>query len=601
MTAVEVGATSAEATSARRWSYLPELDGIRALAVIAVLLFHFWQGTFTGGFIGVDVFFVMSGFLITAILLAEQRSTGSIALGPFWGRRFRRLVPAVLVLVVACTVGTYLAGGWSARQFADSIGALTWTTNIIETAFGGTRLFLRNPDTVLDHLWSLAIEEQFYLVWPPLLIVMVRRVHSDRARLALTLSAIAASAAVMGRLGVFVAYFRTDARAFELLIGAGLALTGWVLPKGWSAPVAALSIAGLVAVVALAATMSDWMYPWGFLGVSVLAAALVAAASNPSAPVSAALGWGPLRALGRRSYGVYLWHIPVYRILSEAMLGISGVALLVVRLVVLAAVVEASYRFVEQPIRSGRFRPTVTQWVAAYVCVAVTLVPMGFVAAEQVRSQWDSATAPPRVGAGQARVLSYGDGVAFATAIAMQHQHRAAVWSLVDPGCPSVRAGSSPQESALTVSLRAGGKPFVITDECRHWRRRVERATSRFRPDVAVAGFGLVDSLEIRRGGRVLSGAELESTYRAAITDQVRASGARRVVLIRVADPSKLDDPRQRDAADRRVARVAYLAAFDRVVAEHPTVKVLRVDGTPTLDELVASIRRDLPVLIGTR
>ncbi len=555
----------------RRWHYLPALDGVRAVAVIAVVLFHFWPDAFPGGFVGVDVFFAMSGLLITGILMNEHGTTGRIDLGAFWGRRVRRLVPAVVVLVVVTAVATWATGTDSARQLADSIGALTWTTNLVEAVFGGTRVWLHNSDTTIDHLWSLAIEEQFYLVWPLVAVLLFRRVRSTRARVAVVLGLVALSALSMGLVGGIHAYFRTDTRAFELLAGAALALSGWVLGRrpAWMSTV--LGIGGLVGLglfVAFVGPNDEWMYPWGFLLVSLCSVMLVAAASQPPPWMSAVLGSRPLRHLGQVSYGVYLWHIPVQRLLSPGRMGFGGIGLTVVRFAVLAVIVEASFRFVEEPFRKQRLSLRWPQFAGGYLVAGLAILLLVPATARDLDGQWDPIDGPPRNVADRRKVLVVGDlyGAALASRL-RDDDSSSAVWSVAEPGCPGL-LGSGLAPDAI---FDDGGSDLEIGDPayCDHWRERWTRAVERFDPDLVVLASGYWDTLPIRQNGDPVNRPALDSVYRKLVALQVRSlldAGVERqdVIIVSLARWTDVVAPSQRSALDDRGDS---LGAYDEAVA----------------------------------
>lgn len=549
----------------RRWHYLPALDGVRALAVVAVVLFHFWPDTFPGGFVGVDVFFAMSGLLITGILLNEHGTTGRIDLGAFWGRRVRRLVPAVVVLVVVTAIATVLTGTGSARQLADSVGALTWTTNLVETVFGGSRVWLHNSDTTIDHLWSLAIEEQFYLVWPLVAVLLFRRVRAGAARVGIVLGLVAASALAMGLVGGLDAYFRTDTRAFELLAGAALALSGWVLgrrPAWLSSVLGVTGLVGLALFVAFGGPNDEWMYPWGFLLVSLSSVMLVAAAAQPARWMSAVLESRPIRHLGQVSYGVYLWHIPVQRLLSSGRVGFGGIGLTVVRLAVLAVVVEASYRYIEEPFRKQRFALRWPQFAGGYLVAGLALLLLIPATSRDLDGRWDPIDGPPRAG-GRQKVLVVGDlyGSALASRL-REDDDSVAVWSVAEPGCPGLLGTAF----APGVEFDDGGRALEVEDRayCEHWKERWVRGVERFDPDLVVLASGYWDTLPIRQDGSLVNRPALDSLYRKLVAAQVQTlldAGLDRQELIVVA-LSRWDQvvsPAQRSALDDRgEALVAY-------------------------------------------
>lgn len=590
-----VAGPAGDAGRAGRWQYLPALDGIRALAVVAVVLFHYWPDTFPGGFVGVDVFFAMSGLLITGILQSEHRRSGGIDLRAFWGRRVRRLVPAVVVLVVVTAVATVLTGTGSSRQLADSVGALTWTTNLVEAVFGGSRTWLHNSRTTLDHLWSLAIEEQFYLVWPLVAVVLFRRLRSRRAQVGVTMVLVALSALAMGLVGGIHAYLRTDTRAFELLAGAALALSGWVLarPPAWlSGLLAAGGAAGLGVFVALVDPGDEWMYPWGFVLISVCSTALVASAAHPAPWMAAVLQSRPMRHLGQVSYGVYLWHIPVLRLLSSKRMGFEGPALHLVRFVVLALVVEASYRWVEEPFRRGRSALGWRQFAGGYLVAAAALLLLVPATSRDIDEQWDPIDGPPAAAAGATKWMVVGDiyGAAFA---ANASWGDAAVWSLADPGCPGL-LGSGLDDG---LEFDDGGRPLAIEDRpyCEHWRERWTRAVERFDPDAVLVANGFWDTLPLDLDGRPIVGDDLDDLYTDLVDRQVRSLldagvSADSITLVALGNWDDIVDVSQQGQLDERADAVA---AYDRAIAAAVEAHgVGTVSRGQTADDVVSSSLR---------
>jgi peptidoglycan/LPS O-acetylase OafA/YrhL len=271
--------------------YRPALDGLRALAVIAVFAYHAELGWARAGFLGVDVFFVLSGYLITALLLAERRREGRIDLRRFWARRARRLLPAVVVLLAAVAVAVpLLAPDQAARIRADLVAALAYVSNWWLIVGEQSYFEAAGRPPLLQHLWSLAVEEQFYLLWPPVLALAVRR-RSSRRLVKPLLAAAVASAVVMALLfqpysDPSRVYYGTDTRAVALLLGAALAAatTRWQLVDRVSRPGRLmLEAAGLAGVAGLAwaiANVNEFdprLYRGGFLAVALLAAGVVAA------------------------------------------------------------------------------------------------------------------------------------------------------------------------------------------------------------------------------------------------------------------------------------------------------------------------------------
>ena len=379
--------TDAPVETHRPLGYLPSLDGIRALAVAAVFAFHAGFGWATGGFLGVSVFFTLSGFLITRLLLDESFATRSIDLLRFWARRLRRLLPAaivavVLVLVLAATV--LRVSPESVR--GDVLATLGYVANWRFLFSGQSYSALFTAPSPLLHFWSLAIEEQFYLFFPIIVAVIVRVRGRDRARTTLrwvvlggiALSIGATVLAVSAGNGDFV-YYSTITRAAELLAGALLAcsLAGATLPgaagRRWPLPV---GLGAVVAIGFLCVTTSKttgWVTHGGLTLFSLLSVALIAAAL-PRGPFSSVLSIAPLRGLGKISYGVYLFHWPVILWLDADRVGVSGWALAGVQAAVTLAVAITSYYLIERPIRRGGFVHGTAARVAGPIAIAAACI-----------------------------------------------------------------------------------------------------------------------------------------------------------------------------------------------------------------------------------
>ena len=354
--------------------YLPGLDGLRAVAVVAVLLYHAELSWIPGGFLGVDVFFVISGYLITLLLLEEQARRGTISVKGFYRRRARRLLPALyLLLLTVCIVAALFYREELATLRGQVVSALTYSTNWYLIFIGGSYFEQLGRPLVLRHLWSLAVEEQFYLAWPIVMLVMLRRARGRIAPLALTIGVAAAASTVLmavlydaGRDPSRV-YYGTDTRVSTLLIGALLAVF-WrpsALSHGHVRVHRALfDVIGLVALALIVVSFlnvhetSRRLYEGGFLGVALVSALAVAAATHPAAAFGRVLlGNRPLRWIGVRSYALYLWHWPIFvmtRPHVDTPLAAGPVLALRLGLTVLLA--DLSYRLVESPIRRMGFR-----------------------------------------------------------------------------------------------------------------------------------------------------------------------------------------------------------------------------------------------------
>jgi peptidoglycan/LPS O-acetylase OafA/YrhL len=349
---------------------MPGLDGLRAIAVLAVIAYHEQFGWAPGGLLGVALFFTLSGYLITDLLLAQWVTAGGIRLKQFWLRRARRLLPALFVMLAAVTAWVTIADrARLAGLRGPVLAAVTYTSNWYLIAKNQSYFARFAPPQPLDHLWSLAVEEQFYLLWPWLLLLallVLRRAGGKSAKwLAVpTLLLAAGSAVLMAKLyqpGLDPTriYEGTDTRACGLLVGAALAMiwpsrTGASMKRRvWLLDVAAAG--GLVVVgfmIADVGEYSPFLYRGGLAVLALATAAILAAGAVPGSLVGRVLAWAPLRWLGVRSYGIYLWHYPVIVLSSPANSteDLPRAAAQVAASIVLAAL---SWKFVEEPVRRG--------------------------------------------------------------------------------------------------------------------------------------------------------------------------------------------------------------------------------------------------------
>ena len=313
--------------------YQPSLDGIRAVAVVAVLIYHADVRWLPGGFLGVDVFFVVSGYLITSLLVEERRGSMTTDLKRFWLRRAKRLLPALFaMLTVTCAYAAVAVPDALYRLRTDVLAAATYSTNWWLIASKQSYFEALGRPPLLRHLWSLAVEEQWYLLWPLVFVLAMALVRGRTERLVVPI-VLAALASTAWMAIVFDpsgdasrAYFGTDTRASGLLIGAAAAMvwTPWRWPWADRRRLAGLDAIGWLALLALVAVMLRWgqttslLYRGGFLLVSVLSIVVVAVSVHPGATTfRAALSLAPLRWLGSRSYGLYLWHWPVFMVTRQ--------------------------------------------------------------------------------------------------------------------------------------------------------------------------------------------------------------------------------------------------------------------------------------------
>ena len=375
--------------------YLPGLDGLRGISVLAVIVFHHYLvgghevGWAPGGFLGVEVFFVVSGYLITSLLLSERRETGRVSLRQFYIRRARRLLPALFTLlaVVVAFALFFLPDAIGALR-SDALAALTYTSNWWQIAAHRSYIAEAGRPELLKHLWSLAIEEQYYLAWPFVLLVGLRRL-GRRRMLGAIFATVAVSTvllAVLANGSVNGAYYATYTRLSGLLLGSAFAF--FFAPyriRGHPGPGVrvALDAAGALGLAVLLESfgvlrffgLDGFSFPTshtdnlavfrgGFLLVDIATLLVIAAAVHPASDVGRALGCRPLRWIGLRSYSLYLWHYPIFCITRPGLdihrIGIwflsvkyAGWIVFAVRLALSFAAAELSFRYVETPIRKG--------------------------------------------------------------------------------------------------------------------------------------------------------------------------------------------------------------------------------------------------------
>jgi len=415
------------------------LDGVRALGIVLVLLFHGGVSWMGGGFFGVDVFFVLSGFLITGLLLAEFRRQRTIELLRFWGHRVRRLVPALLALLAAlCLYGALLAPSDTLGQLrGDAFATMLYGNNwhLIREGQGYfAGLALPRP---LLHTWSLSIEEQFYVLWPLVVLGVLRLTRSRAVLLGIALVGATASAVEMawlfhGGSGLNRVYYGTDTRAQAVLIGAALAIAlsrplrsrrtssdgeatrlvaDLALGAGARRALGLLGVAALVAVLALAVTTHEsttWVFAGGFALVAALTALLIASVSLvPDGPVARVLSLRAVRYVGAISYGLYLWHWPIFVVLDHGRTGLVGPWLLLLRLAVTLAVSALSFHLLEMPIRRGALRGW-RGWIVAPIGIGAVATAIALVTAGAAPGITDYGTVKPSLAFGKIHYVDRG-------------------------------------------------------------------------------------------------------------------------------------------------------------------------------------------------
>lgn len=574
MTATDATTTAPTASGAAnptsstgRLPHIAALDGLRGVAVGAVLCFHAGFSWASGGFLGVSTFFTLSGFLITSLLLAESDATGTVDLRAFWVRRVRRLLPASLAGMSLALVYATFAADPSAREnlFADVVAGLAYSANWWFLASGQSYAELFASPSPLQHFWSLAIEEQFYLLFPALAAATLGRTGARRRHFGLVLVGLAVAAVavpVLARLDHDVLYYSTPTRAAELLAGALLALglhhDGLLdrLRSDGRAQLAVqtaglVALGGLLALVATVAQGDAWLYRGGLAAFSLASAAVILAALLPGGPLDLVLSARPLVLLGGVSYGVYVYHWPLFLWIDERRTGLEGWPLFLVRLAVTLAVATASARWLEQPVRRGatlaglRPRLLVAPGVAA-VAVAAAVVtatappPVTDFAGAQERLDAlerpadagggvPPMTAPPALTDAELvssdppppRLSVYGDSTALMTAFGLEDWVREGgldatfVPGIARLGCGVGRGGER---------LRAHDVVEPVAPYCNDWDRTWREKVKVFGPTVVVVQVGPWEAMERRLPGDDTWRAPGDPVYDAWLLDEMTAA-----------------------------------------------------------------------------
>jgi peptidoglycan/LPS O-acetylase OafA/YrhL len=620
-------------TSGRGFSYQPALDGVRAIAVIAVLAFHGGLSWATGGFLGVDVFFVLSGYLITGLLLAEHEHSGRIALGAFWRRRASRLLPALLLVVAVVVLGgrVLLPPEDAGRLRGDGLAALLYVANWRMASDGDDYFAQTAAPSPLQHTWSLGIEEQFYLVWPLLLVLLLAGFGSSGVRreprwrvLAVCAAGVVVCCALLAALHRSAdparAYYGTDTRGASLLVGAGLA----VLLAGRSRPVATGSrslrwLLGAAAAVATAwllwagshADGSDrWLYHGGLLGVAVAVAVLIAhVVLVPDGWPAWLLSRRPLVLLGIVSYGVYLWHWPVFLAVNAARTGRTGVELFALRVLVTLALAALSFVVVEQPLRTlgSQARPKLIAGAGlAAVASAVAVVVLAPAAVPTAAGAGSAAlpvpgaqdgikelggVEPPQETDGSAGrhrpspwrhhprkgrepvVAVFGDSVAWTLVTYLPETPGLDVRDRTMLGCGVARSGP----------YRYYGQLYpAVSRDCRDWPQLWQRAIAADDPDVAFILVGRWETMDRQVEGQWghVGQPDFDAYLRTELELAIRTAGAHGARVVLATEPynrrgERLDGSLFPEDEPERVT--AWNALLRDVAADHRRVQVVEL------------------------
>lgn len=491
----------------------PGLEGLRGVAVVVVLLFHDGFVWMQGGFLGVSTFFTLSGFLITGLLVSEYDRTGRIDLLRFWSRRFRRLMPAALLTLFGVAIFGYMAADVTQheRLLGDGLSALFYVANwwliVTDVGYAG----LMGSPSPIQHFWSLAIEEQYYVFYPLMASAGLVLAGLSRRTLGVALLVMMTAAwtwmawLAMGEVSNARIYYGTDTRCAELLAGGVLALavTGRQIPERHQTAISWLGVLGLAVSLwfwATSSTEHESLYMGGLVLFTAASVTIIVAAIQPVGPVRWLLSGAVLRWIGRVSYGAYLIHWPIYLWLNPERTGLDGLPLTALRMGLTSICAAISYRWLEEPIRSGRrilgWRRWVAPPVAALAVIAAFTMASGWASRQPPRSVPSIVAHPPSLSPGNSRmatnrspirILVLGDSVSHNIGDGLirwaKKTGRAEVVNKARKGCGIARGA---WVNDLTRTHRI----------CDDWKRGYERPILRYDPDLVVvysAGFDLVN------------------------------------------------------------------------------------------------------------
>ncbi len=593
----------AEESSSSRFGHIAALDGIRGLAVAIVVIYHFAPSVLPAGFIGVDVFFVLSGFLITSLALGEHRSSSKVSSSGFYMRRARRLLPAAVVTVVVtiALAAVIQPDSMRAANRGQGIASLLYVANwwmidqrnSYQAAFG--------TESPLSHFWSLAVEEQFYVIFPLLLLAVIYIVAKRGGRtdsvarwlLGVSIIGAIASATLMAvkydeEVDPSRLYLGTDTRVHAIFVGVAGACIWWL----WSNRLRDRRTLNLLTILAVLATIflglvsfvadfrSPWLYRYGFLLISIAALAMVLAAAAKSTLITKAFGLRAICVLGLVSYSVYLWHWPIRVFVNRTNTPFDGLSLFCVRIALTTVAAALSYYVIEKPFRRATDRRRVALASVAAMAVALCAVWVISRPVPAPATEFSIAGAPTNVGApGAIRVLWFGDSVAWSLGgghLDFPHpigydspfdNDRVLIWNKADYGCPLIRY---PQRSFEVVKQATG---WCVERETT-WKPLIDE----FKPDAVAWSSTLFDTYDIKVNNRWVSfgspewltiyNDNLESARKIAT-----ASGAKFMFISQpdpLADPSQSGDG-QETLLPANIWRFGYVRDLQRKFAEaHP-------------------------------
>ena len=589
---------------------LAGLDGLRGLAVLAVVAYHF--DALRGGFLGVDLFFVVSGFLITRMLILRRVGGKQVTLGWFWRRRARRLFPAVVVLVVAVVaVVERLDGGALLDQTrGQGLTGLLYVNNWYDLYANIGYFDVALAKTPLNHLWSLSIGEQFYVVWPLMFMAFARTRRGFSALIAVTAVLMVVSMGLApfwdARDGYSRAYLGTDTRVGAILLGALLSLvltkhevlaTKWGASWRWGLRLASGCAAAFLAVQwSVAEVASDSLYRGGLAACSLAAGVLVAGVALDGAVVGSFFGWRPIAWVGRLSYSLYLWHVPIIVLVNENRTGLGGARLFAVQLSLIVATSLASYYLIERPIHLDGLTLN-RSFVAAATGVACLAAIIGF--PDLVGGSPSSApglAAPVRARSFSAAevqdltVMVVGDSWGIRTGFAMAQMPDPRPKAVVQLAQPSCGIADPLQEYGQ------GGRLFKPADSCLAWRTTWSEAMAQ-EPSFVVMQVGNWDQAlqRITPGGDFVSACDsaFKARYNARFDEAIAilTAGGTPVFVPTVVDNegdlrkrSDCMNSMLRTGVERHESEGVHLLDLQRLLCPDRRC-VATIDGRPTYDD----------------
>jgi peptidoglycan/LPS O-acetylase OafA/YrhL len=530
--------------SGEKQRFFPGLEGLRGLSVVAVLFFHGGFDWAKGGFLGVSTFFTLSGFLITSNVLRQVEESGSIGLREFWIHRFRRLFPAAMAAILLAGVYTALAGDPVQRQnFAGDAGSgLVYIANWHFIFSGQSYADLFSQPSALLHFWSLAIEEQFYLVFPLLcavLLVRARLARREFGAVLLMLTGFSLACSLFLGLSQNAIYLGTQTRAGEILLGAFLATV--LTPRRVgdlatqrSSTTMLLSVLGVVAVVIAAVAWvtvpqsASWLYQGGFLAFALVSILLILGGIVEGSPLRRVLSSAPLRRIGLVSYGVYLYHWPIFLWLSPRNTGLSETVLFVPRVAISVGLAELSFRYLERPVKSGRLLLGVparflvissTAIVILFSLAITVLAPANVGGIDAAMQDFEAVSSSDSSDSGLPRMAVFGDSTAAAiaaglAAVGSERGTMTSVGGVIKEGCGIMYDWEL--KDPVTLKPRI---PKVCA-----WDVNWQRVFDRSEVDLCLMTFGPIDRGDHRRPGTDSWLAMGDEEYEKAYVDELLAA-----------------------------------------------------------------------------